>query len=88
MEGPSRVEKSPRKRWVQFFLILSFAEIFVVASKRRGGDGLDAFVSALAEAIGVFIFAYLLSLFAKKEKRFRVCCCIAAVVFCLISVSD
>jgi hypothetical protein len=89
MESPGQVETSPRKRWFQFLLILFFAEMFVQGSKVRTGGYITSFLGDLiAETFSVFIAAYLLSLFAKKEKRFRVCCCIAAVIFCLLYISD
>jgi len=89
MESPSRVENSPRKRWFQFFLILFFAEMFVQGSKRGSGGYVSSFLGDLiAETLAVFIAAYLLSLFAKKENRFKVCCWIAAVIFCLLSIKD
>jgi hypothetical protein len=63
--------------------------MFVQGLKMRTGGYIASFLGDLiAETFSVFIAAYLLSLFAKKEKRFRVCCWIAAVVFCLLSISD
>lgn len=89
MESPSRVEPSLRKRWFQFILILFLAQLFVEAMQRPTGYILEAIVpAAVARTIGVFIVAYPLSLFAKKENRFKVCCCIAAVIFCLISIGQ
>lgn len=86
---PQGVEGASKWRWLWLFGTLFLAQAFVSAAKGEVGHLFIVFIpSALGGGTGVFILAYLLSLFARRENRFEVCCWIAAVIFCLSHIGQ
>ncbi len=82
MEEQASLPQVSKGRWIKLFALLCIGEA-VTANVLRSAHPI---LTCIGGAIGVLLIAFPLSLFAKREKRFYVCCCIAVVVACLIYI--